>query len=266
MTYFRTRQAFDHSKDLTPAIGSKGDDGGWCLVKHRVHKNYSAGYKALDEFLVKKKNIDRYSGKSSIEQGAYNIIRFDPTGDEKKYFKTIQIEPHGQMMMDFRGVTLENVQKAVDEFLPLYEEYMINNYVRNSAGKFVLVENPINSGTMIPCSDFEGKRNDGKDCFQIEKFNVRYVFAVEDENPSAKEPYEKFNTLLVITAHATYPHKPKSGFGCDENTGDLKTNYSSPDSSWGGGGGITLAPQQKQKRKASIQRVARLYMISKFDQ
>jgi hypothetical protein len=264
MSYFRKR-AFNKSNDLTPAIGSKGDDGGWCLVKHRVKKNYPAGYKDLDNYLnTQSLNIDAYGKKKQIEQGAYNIIQFEPTGDEKKYFKNIQLEPHGQMMMDFRGVNLDNVQNALNDFLPLYEAYMLQNYIPNKTGGFTLVKNPVNSTGVVPCSDSSEKRSEDKDCFAYILHNVKYIFAVEDRNPNAVYPYELFNTLLIITAHATYKHRPDKALGCDENIGDLITSFSSNSSSSWGGGGISFAPTQQKKKLA--RRVARLYMQSKFDQ
>lgn len=267
MSFFRKR-AFNKSNDLIPAIGSKGDDGGWCLVQHRVNKSPNfTGKKDFNNFLLKNINVDKYPQKKQIEQGAYKIIQLDPTGEEKDCFTEIQLEPHSQMMMDFRGVTLDSVQMATNIFIPLYKKFMLLNYEIVSKGVFrKKIDPPVDVSGMKPCSGIDEKRKQGKECFEIvlSLNKVKYVFSVEDKNENAELPYQMYNRLLILTSHSTEKQIPHSGIGCDIQTGDLIKQYSDPESSWSGGG-IVFAPQQ-QKRKASIQRVARLYMRSKFDQ
>ena len=250
--------------DLTPQIGSENDAGGWCLVKHRVHKKYKPGYPEFNTWISdakNKKRVDIYPKKQTIEQNAYSILKFTPTGDETTCFKEVQIEQHGQMMMDFRGVNLKDAQKAVDTFIPLYKQYMTLNYDVSSEG-FTLINNPpVNVRGMTSCSDIANKRSEKKDCFELVLNNVKYVFAVEKLNLNAQQPYEIFDRLLLITAHSTQPHRP-SGLGCDHQTGKTTTSFSTPGTSWGGGVTFNIP----LNITAMAKRVASTYLKSKFDQ
>lgn len=263
----RTKRAFG-LKDLSPPYGSAGRGEGWCLAHKRVYdKDKTNDKKIFDRFekemAIHNNELEDIANLEDFEQLAYTRRQVARNNFEKRFFEKIYIEPHCQMMIDYRGMSLNLIKGAVYKFLNAYEVFMRNNYKKGMP-----------TGPKIYPSNLEkaeGKKYPaGSEPFQMLIQGYWYVFLAENtsnsgiyqstitkeeedqaeeeekklrpnqQNPTQEYPYlKRFNTLKVITAYPDGQHIKSVG-KCDFATGKIK-------------------------RTASIRRVARLYMQSKFD-
>ncbi len=279
----RLRKRAFRLKDLNPPYGSVGRGAGWCLTHKRVLDFNQAKFKEFQDEMANQNNkledalanLPKINTDKGWEWHIYprKVCTLDL--NEKRFFKQISIEPHCQMMLDYRGMPLSFVQSAVRKFLNNYERYMENNYkkgFKRSGDTWYPTGMAKASGKNYPA---------GTEPFEMKISGYWYVFLAENqsnvevskehfdeddkkpltekekedkkkqeeddiktlEQEKKKKPYlSRFNTLKVITAYPDGKHILDVGV-CNYTTGRVAS-----------------------LRRSSIQRVAYLYILSKCRQ